>query len=145
MTVLTTARRALALADAYLRIDLTSNLTDVICGSQVDFLLVDIYRDDDVRPGPHGRYQVTTDSGTVRFAPLASSRVPYADWYQHATLPDGRTSYQHAPMTAAKVAKQLPGVRGVVYTLRDGSLVRVFQARCAETWTPLPQAPQEHP
>ncbi|WP_428957896.1 hypothetical protein [Streptomyces sp. cg35] len=142
MTVITAARRALATASAYLRINMTTGLTDVLCGTQVDFLLVDIYRDDDVQPGPRGRYQVVTGDGTmIRFAPLAAGPMPLVPWYQHCLQPDGRTSHQVAPVTADKLAKALPKAAGSVHTLADGALVRLYRGRCAETWTPLAEAP----
>ncbi|WP_331762482.1 hypothetical protein OG612_45505 (plasmid) [Streptomyces sp. NBC_01527] len=144
MTVMKGQRAVLAAA-AYLRIDLSTGLTDAVCGEQVDYVLVEVYLDDQVRAGAGGRYEVTHDEErTIRLAPLAGRRVPLADWYQHATQPDGRTSYPQAPVEGTQVRVQIAAARGEVHTLRDGTLVRVWRGRCAETWTPLPQAPPEH-
>ncbi|MGW7100437.1 hypothetical protein [Streptomyces sp. NPDC054838] len=144
MSVLTPIRHALATANAYLRIDLSTGRTDVICGAQADFLLVDIHRDDDVRPGPYGRYQIkAADGRTVRLAPLASRSGPMATWYKHCTLPDGRTSYPQAPMSGAEVLKHAHAADGAVHRLLDGGFIRVHRGRCAETWSPLIVNPQE--
>lgn len=144
MSAYTTARRALATADAYLRLNTTTGLADVIVGSQVDFLLVDIYRDDDVRPGRNGRYQVdTADGQRVRFSPIARGRVPYANWYQHATSPDGRASHPRAPLTGQQVHKRTTRLDGI-HVLASGDIVRINRGRCVESWSPLPDNPEEN-
>ncbi|MGW9067947.1 hypothetical protein ACWGQT_00645 [Streptomyces yangpuensis] len=144
MSVLTPIRHALATANAYLRIDLTTGRTDIICGAQADFLLVDIHRDDHIQPGPFGRYQITAADGrVVRLAALSGRAVPMTSWYKHCTLPDGRTSYVQALMSAAEVLKATAVADGAVHRLLDGGLIRVHRGRCAETWTPLPDNRKE--
>ncbi|THA72534.1 hypothetical protein E6R60_26770 [Streptomyces sp. A0642] len=136
-------RRALATADAYLRLNTTTGAADAVNGQQVDFALVDLHRDDDVRPGRGGRYQVVTAEGhMVRYAPIAQGRTEYVGWYEHATHPDGRTTRKHAPVTGKQLHKAV--VRGDgIHLLADGTIVRLARGRCAETWTPLPDTPSE--
>ncbi|MCX4799594.1 hypothetical protein OG497_37705 [Streptomyces sp. NBC_01242] len=137
-------RHALATAAAYMRLNLTTGAADVIVGAQADFLLVDVYRDDDVRPGPGGRYQVdTADGQRVRFSPLARGRTVYANWYQHATSPDGRTSHPRAPMTGQQVHKRITRADGI-HVLASGDIVRINGGRCVESWSRLPDTPEEN-
>ncbi|MFD7835641.1 hypothetical protein [Streptomyces sp. NPDC059761] len=144
MSVLTPMRHALATANAYLRIDLTTGRTDVICGAQADYLLVDIHRDDHIQPGPFGRYQITAANGRiVRLAPIASRAGQMTPFYKHCTLPDGRTSYAQALMSDSEVRKATAAADGTVHRLLDGGLIRVHRGRCAETWTPLVDNPKE--
>ncbi|MFD8648662.1 hypothetical protein [Streptomyces mirabilis] len=144
MSVYSTYRRALATADAYLRLNMTTGLADVIVGAQVDFLLVDTYRDDRVQPGKGGRYQVDTARGQcVRFSPIARVRVSYANWYQHATSPDGRVSHPRAPMTGKQVHKKTTRLDGI-HVLASGDIVHIRRGRCVESWSPLPDTPEEN-
>ncbi|MFE4863280.1 hypothetical protein [Streptomyces sp. NPDC056670] len=137
-------RYALATAAAYLRLNLTTGAADVISGAQADFLLVDIYRDEDVRPGRGGRYQVdTADKQRIRFSPVARGRNTYRAWYQHATSPDGRAYHPRAPMTGPKVHKATVGLDGI-HTLASGDIIRISRGRCVESWSPLPDTPEEN-
>ncbi|MFJ4902905.1 hypothetical protein [Streptomyces sp. NPDC088727] len=137
-------RHSMATAAAYMRLNLTTGAADVIAGGQVDFLLVDIYRDEDVRPGPGGRYQVdTADGQRIRFSPIRQGRTVYATWYQHATSPDGRASYPRAPMTGQKVHKAVRGLDGI-HMLASGDIVRIGHGRCVESWSVLPDTPKEN-
>ncbi|MGW1436826.1 hypothetical protein ACWD7M_16445 [Streptomyces griseus] len=134
----------MATAAAYLRLDLRTGRADAVSGAQVDFVLVDIHRDDTITPGRGGRFQVATADGRViRYAPIARGRVQYAGWYEHATHPNGLAVHKHAPMTGQKVHRAVVRADGV-HILADGTVVRIARGRCAETWTPLPDTPSEN-
>ncbi|MFE6000256.1 hypothetical protein ACFQ6C_25905 [Streptomyces sp. NPDC056454] len=134
----------MAPATAYLRLDLGTGRADAVSGAQVDFVLVDIHRDDTIVPARGGRYQVVTADGrTIRYAPIARGRVEYASWYEHASHPNGLAVRKHAPMTGVKVHQAVVRADGV-HILADGTVVRLARGRCAETWTPLPDNPSEN-
>lgn len=137
MAAYTTAHRVLASCGAYLRLNMATGAADAVNGAQVDFLLTDVYQDQDVRPGRGGRYQVVVGGRTVRYAPIAGGCVEYAELYEHSTCPDGRTSHAHGSVSGVKVRKAVVNADNV-HTLTDGTIVRLARGRCMETWTPSP-------
>ena len=123
-------RRALARASAYLRINHVSKHAEVVNGAQVDFVLTEVYSDQQVKQQPGGGFIVTTDDWTpIQYVPLADNQDlrQLADAYKHWAAPgDGKQFHRRAP--------------GTCYITRLGEIAHLDGGRIRNQFKPLTAA-----
>lgn len=133
-------------AAAYLRLDVTTGLADVIHGAQVACILDDhLHAGHDITPGTTLIQTRDAAGRSVQYVAVRHYGVgrDTADRYTFSTLPDGRTVQPRGPVTAVEMRKRTSSARGEVYTLANGTVVSLYAGRCAARWVPLAETFEE--
>jgi hypothetical protein len=144
MTAIMNGRRALAGADAYLRLNHRTRHAEVVHGSQVNFVLTQIHPDRDVKPQRGGGFVVTADDWTViQYIPLHYSQDlrKLADQYEHRAAPDGgKPLTQNEPMSSKGLQMLIRRAPGRFYLTRVGEIVHLDGGRIRNQFRPLTAA-----
>jgi hypothetical protein len=134
-------RRALAGADAYLRLNHRTRHAEIVHGAQVNYVLTEIHPDRDVKPQPGGGFVVTADDWTViQYVPLHYSQNMHqlADSYLHWAAPDGgKPIAQTEPMSGKSLTVLARRAPGQFYRTRLGEVVHLQRGRIVDQFKPL--------
>ena len=137
-------RRALARASAYLRINHVSKHAEVVNGAQVDFVLTEVYSDQQVKQQPGGGFIVTTDDWTpIQYVPLADNQDlrQLADAYKHWAAPgDGKQFHQQQDMPGRALSVFVRRAPGTCYITRLGEIAHLDGGRIRNQFKPLTAA-----
>lgn len=134
-------------AASYLRLELSAGAADVIPGAQVASIIDDGHRaGHDITPG-NVMIQVrdTRTRRSIQYAAIRQSGVgrDIADRYTFSTCPNGRIVLPRGVVTGLQMRKATNAARGDVYTLLDGTVISIYDGRCAARWVPLPSTEME--
>jgi hypothetical protein len=144
MTAIMTARRALATAGSYLRVNHRTRAADIVPGSQVDYVLTDIYDDHQVKPQAGGGFVVTADDWTViQYVPLHSKQDlrQLADAYKHWAAPgDGKKFHEQKPMDGKGLAVLIRRAPGAFYLTQSGEIAHLDRGKIRNQYKPLAAA-----
>lgn len=142
MPVSTLRRRALAPAAAYIVLNSRTGIVDLVCGEQADYVLSEIYTDQQVRQEPGGVFVVTTERDALRYAPLHGDQTlhrhitPDAVYDAKRSL-EGRI-FRNMPRTDGKdLLKFTTRHEGRFYRLLDDCIVRTHKGRILGIWRPV--------
>jgi hypothetical protein len=134
----------LADASSYLRLNHRTRHADAVHGSQVNYVLTEIYADRDVRPQKGGGFVVTADDWTViQYVPLHYSQDmrKLAEAYQHWAAPNGgKPIPQTQPMSGKGLETLARRAPGHFYLTRLGEVVHLQRGRIVNQFRPLTAA-----
>ncbi len=140
MTAIMTSR-VLAHASAYLRVNHSTKTADVVHGCQADYVLTEVYDDQQVKQQPGGGFVVTENDWTViQYVPLADRQDLrlLADSYKHWSAPgDGRTFHRKQDLSGRALEVFLRRARGAFYVTRLGEIAHVAGGRIRNQFKPL--------
>lgn len=132
---------ALAKASAYLRVNHRTKAAEVVHGAQVDYVLTQIYDDQQVKQQPGGGFVVTADDWTVvQYVPLAAQQDMriLADGYKHWAAPgDGKKFHQQQDMPGKALGVFVRRVPGRCYVTRAGEIAHLDGGRIRNQFKPL--------
>ena len=144
MTAIMNGRRALATASAYLRVNHRTRAADIVPGSQVDYVLTEIYDDQQVKPQVGGAFAVTADDWTViQYVPLHPKQDlrQLADSYQHWAAPgDGMKFHVQKPMEGKALSVLIRRAPGVFHLTAAGEIAHIDRGKIRNQYKPLTAA-----
>ncbi|MGA5598367.1 hypothetical protein ACPCSE_29455 [Streptomyces cellulosae] len=134
--------RALAHADAYLRLNHRTRHAEILHGAQVDFVLTQVHPDRDVKPQKGGGFVVTADDWTViQYIPLHYNQEVtrhLADSYQHWAAPhDGQKPVPQPPMSGKGLGVLAARAPGRFYRTRTDEIVHLHRGFIRNQFRPL--------
>jgi hypothetical protein len=139
-------RRALAPAAAYVALNRRTGVVDLVCGEQADYVLSEIYTDQQVCQQSGGVFVVTTSGWEViKYAPLHGDQVlhrhiaPDAEYDAKLSL-DGKI-FRDMPRTGGKdLLKFITRNEGRFHRLLDDCIMRTHKGRILGMWRPAEAA-----
>jgi hypothetical protein len=140
MTAIMT-RRALARASAYLRVNRRTRDADIVPGTQADYVLTEIYTDQQVKPQPGGAFAVTDDDWTaIQYVPLHPNQDmrKLADLYKHWAAPgNGMKFHEQEPMSGKALGVFIRRAPGVFYLTQSGEIAHLQRGKIRNQFKPL--------
>jgi hypothetical protein len=134
----------LAKASAYLRVNHRTKHAEVVHGAQVNFVLTEVYEDQQVRQQPGGGFVVTADDWTViQYTPLAPEQDlrQLADSYKHWTAPGNGQKFHEQPHMEGKALQVLLRRQpGTFHVTRLGEIAHLYGGRIRNQYKPLTAA-----
>lgn len=141
---------ALAKASAYLRVNHRTKAAEVVHGAQVDYVLTEIYDDQQVKQQPGGGFVVVYETepedgeeperNVVQYVPLAVQQDmrSMADAYKHWAAPgDGKQFHQQQDMPGKALSVFVRRVPGRCYVTRAGEIAHLDGGRIRNQFKPL--------
>lgn len=137
-------RRTLATAPGYLVSNRRTCCTDVVNGVQADYVLDQIYNDNQVRQDTGGAFVVTTlDWQVIKYVPLHADQAIHrhlADAYDPKMSQDGRTFTAMPRMSGRDVRKYMDRHDGEFWRTRDDFIIQICRGRIVGMWRPASES-----
>jgi hypothetical protein len=132
---------ALAGAAAYLRINRTTRCADIVNGAQANYVLTEVYTDDQVNQEKGGGFVVTDSDWTViSYTPLHADQDllrGLSDAYRHWGAPGGGTQlHVQANMPGKTLGVLLTRAPGRFYRTRVGEIAHLHGGRLRNIFKP---------
>ncbi|QDN94986.1 hypothetical protein FNV58_01240 (plasmid) [Streptomyces sp. RLB1-9] len=147
-------RRALATASAYLRLNPITRRAEIVHGSQVDFILTEVFEDDAVQQQAGGGFITIEQPGdfedseieesvVTQYVPLAENQDmrQLAESYRHWAAPTGgKPIPQTQPMSGKGLSVLVRRAPGTFCLTRAGEVAHLVRGRIVDQFKPLTAA-----